>query len=193
MTSGVRRLLAVWVLVLGGLAFLIGYVPKPGMKGAPPSAPLPPAPPLESGGAEEAYAQALMACDRGRLEEALAGLERALARDPGFAPAWAQKAFVLARTEGADPALVRELLGKARSLGFERDRCVRNLDRLVAGDPAHPGAGRFHLEKAVILGFTEPVDPAGARAALALAEAVGVRASPAVVAALAQVPPPPGR
>ena len=187
------KIAAVWLALGAGLVVVLCHVPMPGVE-SPPSAPPPSAAPpdshpLEAGSAEEAYAKGLMALEQGRAEEAVRAFDRVLEMDPAHAAARVQKAFALARIEGTDPGVLRALLG-----GFDRKAGLANEEKAIArGSPAGPG--RFHLERAVLLGFAEPPEPEAARKALDAAKAAGLDAPASLRAALGppQVPPAPGR
>ena len=187
------------VLVWGGLAAGLGLVlycvPKPGLVPAPSSPPASGMLPLPAGGGEEQFAFALAALGEGRLDEAGRRFDRAIALDPGFAPAYVQKSYVLALTEGTSPDEIRGLLAEAARRGFDRAAALLNEARVIEQGGVGTGVGRFHLERAVLLGFAEPADPAAAREALGKARAAGFAFPESLARALdgAQVDPSPGR
>ena len=197
------RTAAVWGVLALGLYLVLTRIPMPGVGGAPPpppetqGIPLPPeATEIQAAGADEAFARGLADLGAGRLEEALTAFDRVLALDPTQASVRVQKAFVVARKEGGDPAQVRTLLAEASARGFDRAKALENEAKALvraAGDPR--SQARFHLERAVLLGFGEPADLPGAREELVQARGLGIPASRETEVALgaAQVPAPPGR
>ena len=84
-------------------------------------------------------------------------------------------------------------MAEAARRGFDRASALRN-EAQAAARGAPEASGRFHLERAVLLAFAEPADPAGAKEALALARAAGLAAPRGLEEILApQVAPAPGR
>ena len=184
----------VWGGLGVGLCLVLSYIPKPGLGSPPRTAPASGLPPLQAGGGEEQFAFALASMGAGRLEEAMRLFDRAIAVDPAFAPAYVHKAYALALMEGTDPATLRSLLSEATRRGFDRGTALANEARMIAQGGIGEGVGRFHLERAVLLGFVEPADPAAALEALAEARAAGFPFPKGLEAALAsQVQPPAGR
>ncbi len=189
------RAILVWGGLAAGLGLLLFCVPKPGLVTPPPAPPAGGALPLPAGSGEEQFAFGLAALGEGRLEEASRRFDRAIALAPAFAPAYVQKAYVLALTEGTPEADLRGLLAEASQRGFDRDAALVHEARVIERGGVGNGVGRFHLERAVLLGFGEPADPAAAREALAAARAAGFAFPEGLARALegAQVAPPPGR
>jgi hypothetical protein len=187
------------ILVWGGLAAGFGLVlyciPKPGFSSAPAPLPAEGALPLPAGGGEEQFAFALSALGEGRLEEAAHRFDLAIALDPAFASAYVHKAYALARMEGTPPDVLRGLLAEALRRGFDCGAALANEAKVIERGGVGDGVGRFHLERAVLLGFGEPADPAAAREALAAARAAGFAFPEGLARVLdeSQVVPPPGR
>lgn len=184
------KLAAVWIALAAGLVLALSHVPMPGVEGpAAPSEPPRDSQALEAGSADEAYGQGLLALERGLPEEAAAAFDRALALDPTRTAARVQKAFALARIEGTKGETLRGLLN-----GFDRTLALANEEKAIArGAPGGPG--RFHLERAVLLGFGRPPDPEAALKALAAAREAGLSVPSSLEAALSepQVDPAAGR
>ncbi len=183
------RIAAVWVLLGVGLGLVLLHVPKPGV-GKDPIPVREGLPPLDPGSAEAQYARGVIALGEGRPKEALAALDKAIAMDPANAAARVQKAFALSQMPKPDPSELRDLLAEASRLGFDRAGVLAREERIIAqGLPpgVQGGAGRLHLERAVLLGFGEPANPAEALRALQEARACGTGFPEELEAALAQV------
>jgi len=196
------RLALVWILLLGGLAFVLRSIPGvPWARTPAPSVPEGLAMPMKEvpeGSAEELYVLGLAAFQDGRPEEAMALLDQSMAMEPTFAPIYVQKALALSRLETVDLTEIKRLLEKAVSLGFTRNNSQHtdNIEHMkLAGLDAPNIIGSMLLDRAVLLAFCSPPDIPAARLALQQARDAGKPAPLWLTQALepAQVLPSPVR
>ena len=147
---------------------------------------------------EEQYGFDLLAARAAPAEQALAIWDRAIARNPSFAPSYIQKALALGRLDDADPTEVRRLLEHASSLGFVRHSLPESLTNTnVAGVNASVDTGGMLLDHTMLLLYCSPSDPWEARLMLWKSSEHGRRSprwlAEALGACRTQVPPPAGR